>query len=102
MRPVLSRLFLLLLLACDFAADPSMVAPALEPSSAPMAFTTCFCHSVVYRETLRQVLTSEPEHAVDCPILACRQPEPFAVAWQEPPHTFHSSDLPYVFQSIRC
>src|SRR6516165_958785 len=99
MRPVLSRLFLLLLLACDFAADPSMVAPALEPSSAPMAFTTCFCHSVVYRETLRQVLTSAPENPRAPPVPPLPPPWPFAVGWAEPPHTFHSSDLPYVFQS---
>src|SRR5438876_581161 len=49
MAPVLSRLFLLLLLACDWAADPSWLAPTLQALSAPLASTECFCHSLAHR-----------------------------------------------------
>jgi len=102
MRPVLGRLFLFALLVIDWWADPSMVAPALEPSAASLASTTCFCHSVVYRETLRRVLTSAPRPALDCPALPCGEPEPIAALRQEPIHTFRDTDLLYVFLSIRC
>ena len=102
MRPVLSRAFLLLLLATDWAADPSMVAPALQPLARRWGNTTCFCHSAAHRETIRQVLTSAPELAPDCHALPSGQPQPFAPERREPPHTFHHSDLLYVLLSIRC
>jgi hypothetical protein len=102
MRPVLSRLFLFALLAIDWWADPSLVAPALQPLASRWGNTTCVCHSVAHRETIRQVLTSPPQPTLDCPPLPCGEPEPFAAVRQEPTHTFRDTDLLYVFLSIRC
>jgi hypothetical protein len=102
MRPVLGRLFLFTLLVIDWWADPSLVAPALEASAAPLASTTCFCHSVVHRETIRQVLTSTPQPALDCAALPCGEAESFAPVRQAPTPTFRDTDLLYVFLSIRC
>jgi hypothetical protein len=43
----MSRLFLLLLLAVDWAASPEHMAPAVRALAKPMASTECFCYSLV-------------------------------------------------------
>lgn len=58
MLPLVGRLLLLLLLACDWAADPCQ---GTSPFSRPFASTESFCHSLAHREGIRLHLTaSEP------------------------------------------
>jgi hypothetical protein len=49
-----NRLLLFLLLALDWAADPSLVAPAVEPLSKPWCNTENFCPSRGYQQALLQ------------------------------------------------
>jgi hypothetical protein len=45
----MSRLFLLLLLAVDWAASPEQLAPAVALLAKPMASTECYCDSLTPR-----------------------------------------------------
>jgi hypothetical protein len=74
-----NRLLLFLLLAADWAADPSLVAPAIEPLAKPWCNTENFCPSRGYQQALLQQSlpdqgsarlssvadTAAPEFAVD-------------------------------------
>jgi hypothetical protein len=102
MYPILPRLFLLLLLGVDWAADPSQVAPALEPLAAPLASTECFCHSTVYRDALLDECASAPVLALAvpdfCDITPAQAPAPRLPEWQPPAP---GAGLVYVFMSLR-
>jgi hypothetical protein len=51
----LKRLLLFLLLAVDWAADPALLAPAVQPLASPWCSTENFCPSGGYqREVLHQ------------------------------------------------
>jgi hypothetical protein len=51
----LERLLLFLLLAVDWAADPALLAPAVQPLASPWCSTENFCPSSGYqREVLQQ------------------------------------------------
>jgi hypothetical protein len=97
----IGRLLLLLLLVCDWAADPSL---GTSPLSAPLASTESFCHSLAHREAVRQGCRPAPQggpgglpphpHA-EVP------PPPHAQMAQEPPTPAPASSLVYVFMSLR-
>jgi hypothetical protein len=104
MHDIVGRLFLLLLLAVDWAADPSVLAPAVKALAAPMASTECFCHSWSNRQDIRNesAPASQPTFSTDdmtgaacCPQLPCLWAEPVPAA--HPP-----THLVYVFMAIRC
>jgi hypothetical protein len=100
MHPVVSRLFLLLLLACDWAADPFHGTSSL---SHPLSSTETFCHSLVHRAVL----------ARECAPCPCPCPCPFASPFhfilssspalphEGPPPAASSTDLVYLFMSIQ-
>jgi hypothetical protein len=58
------RLLLFLLLALDWAADPSLVAPAVEPLSKPWCNTENFCPSRGYQQAVLQ--QSLPDQGSAC------------------------------------
>jgi hypothetical protein len=102
MNFVAGRLFLLSLLAVDWAADSTLVAPAVQPLAAPMASTECYCHSLACRQIIctASTCTTQPAFvgghtaaAALCPRRGARRPEaPLAAG---PGHS-----LVYVFMSI--
>jgi hypothetical protein len=51
---VISRLFLFLLLAADYAGDPYC---GQSPLSRPFSSQDCFCHSIVQRAILLKTVT---------------------------------------------
>jgi hypothetical protein len=65
MYPVLSRLIVFLLLACDWAADPCQGASLM---SAPLSSTECICHSLAYRADIARECASAP-HLIVYPLL---------------------------------
>jgi hypothetical protein len=100
---ILGRLFLLLLLACDWAADPAYLAPAVQALAAPMASTECFCHSLAYRAALQKTSAGAQD-----PTPACLAPamNDCCCFWTAPSlqilTPFSPTSLLYVFLSLRC
>jgi hypothetical protein len=97
MNPVLSRLVVFLLLACDWAADPCQGASLL---SAPLASTECYCHSITYRADIARECASAP-HLLGYPVPAAQAAAAFSLPAApnfgpaEP-----KAELIYVFMSI--
>jgi hypothetical protein len=97
MRPLLGRLLLLLLLACDWAADPCQ---GTSPLSEPFASTETFCHSLIHRvEISRQCapLLGPLLDLLPCSALSCSFPPATAFVRSRSLDT----DLVYLFRSIR-
>jgi hypothetical protein len=99
MSAVLARLLLLLLLGVDWAADPSLVAPALQLLARPLASTENLCPSVAYREAVRKESAPAPQ-AAPAP-RPHRQPAPRPRPGLPAPAVALSVDLVYVLMSIR-
>jgi len=98
MRPVLLRLFLLLLLAIDWAADPYYGA---SPSSQPLASTEVVCRTLTISESVAE-WSSAPccfSPNLGLPALG-RQFLCFEGAERLPVHL--SRDLTYLFMSMQC
>jgi hypothetical protein len=68
MPPLVGRLFLLLMLAVDWYADPALLAPSLCLLAKPWCSTENVCPSCGYQqEVLRQ---SRPDHDTSGPVPA--------------------------------
>jgi hypothetical protein len=100
MFPILPRLFLLLLLGCDWAADPYQGESPLSPS---LGSQEAFCHSLVYRQTLHRQLTAgqwapETTSAAHCspPLLPS-----LALPADPSPPGMSGTDLVYILKTLR-
>jgi hypothetical protein len=101
MPSILSRLLLLVLLGLDWAADPTLLAPAVEVFAGAWRSTENVCPSVNYQRVVRRVVApatgpSSRERAPDAS--ARTRPEPRARIT----HQFASATSRlYVFMSLR-
>jgi hypothetical protein len=100
MCAIVGRLFLLVLLACDWAADPSLLAPAVQGLAAPFASTVCFCHSVVHRAALYKACTAARDDATRRPGPRTRPPrtEPPAPTLAAP----CTARVPFLSLPLQC
>jgi hypothetical protein len=102
MLPIVHRLFLALLLAIDWAADPSLLAPGLEVLAAPLASTECYCYSLKQRDEIRKVAgTAQGEHEARQPGCHRRhlpRPDPRP---RKPPQTVRAVRLVYLLLFLR-
>jgi hypothetical protein len=99
MHAVIGRLLLLLLLACDWAADPHQ---GTSPLSRPLASTECICHSLAHREAVRQGCLPALQGGPGGPPAHVSTPWPRpAPRVQEPPDTAPAAGFVYVFMSLR-
>jgi hypothetical protein len=64
MSDLVGRLLLLFLLGVDWAADPELLAPAVQALAAPMASTECCCPSLSYRHDIRSQSDAVPQPTV--------------------------------------
>ena len=102
MPDIAGRLFLLFLLGVDWAADPSLLAPAVRPLAAPMASTECFCHSWSYRQYIRYQSAPHPTFPVGDTIWPAVSPPPGELWAEVIPAVYSPTRLVYVFMSILC
>jgi hypothetical protein len=103
MSGALHRLFLLFLLGCDWAADPALLAPAVQVGAAPLASSLCLCSSSGSQaETLSTCISprqAASEFLLPTPDFPCpHSPRPKRI------HLPSASpgELLYFFQSLRC
>jgi hypothetical protein len=101
MAPVLSRLFLLLLLACDWAADPSRLPPAVRALSAPLSSTECFCHSLAHRAEIGWGCAPDRCPRAAAPAACPDPPSASPVPQEADPVPLPGSALVYALMSLR-
>jgi hypothetical protein len=99
---LLSRFFLLALLACDWASDPYF---GRSPLSRPLHSQVAYCHSTLYHAQLIQSITSRDLNflclpttiafspSIHAPVARCGEDQ----AWFLPP----GRSL-YTFMSLQC
>jgi hypothetical protein len=103
MHALARGLFLLLLLAVDWAADPTLVAPAVEAQARRWASTENVCPSAGHAESVRRHAAPDPQAAPGpcdpAPAESSRPPHPPRPERASQPAT--PGGLVYVLRSIR-
>jgi hypothetical protein len=103
MCAVVGRLFLFVLLACDWAADPALLPAAVRGLAAPLASTECFCHSAACRAAVLRASTGALDPAPRQPAPPVTVPTgPFIPSPLHPPLTLPAASLLDVFLALRC
>jgi hypothetical protein len=101
MLPTAGRLLLLLLLAVDWAADPSQLAPTVRLLSHSLGSTECFCGSVKSGEEVGKASRLVRRDVVGRRLCeGARRPQAL-LRTRQLPHDITGTPLVYVFMSIR-
>jgi hypothetical protein len=103
MNAIAARLFLLLLLGVDWAADPAQLPPAIRLLARRMASTECFCHSLTRRsDALRTACPAGRPHGLPSRWRRAATTHLWpALLAQEPARVSLGAGLIYLFMSIR-
>lgn len=102
MQALAGRLLLLVLLALDWAAAPTLVAPALQSLARPWANTENVCPSGAYREAMRRECAPEPQVGTfGCMPREGTRPTGKLCPASRTSAAVHGTNMVYVFMTLR-
>jgi hypothetical protein len=101
MQSILHRVLLFVLLGLDWAADPSLLAPALHPLAKAWCNTENVCPSGGYQRALRREVAPAKRPSDHERFAGARAPSAPAVPAAGLVRTISLAGLLYVFMSLR-